>query len=74
MSLFRSNHRELHCEKSVRIRIYSGTYFPVFGLNTERFFVLHVVGPRGPIMHFKTIKLFFFGTRKMLDAGKYGPE
>ena len=26
----------LHCLKSVRIRSYSGPYFPVFGLNTER--------------------------------------
>ena len=25
-----------HCMKSVRIRNYSGLYFPVFGLNTER--------------------------------------
>ena len=26
-----------HCEKSVRIRSYSGPYFPAFGLNTERY-------------------------------------
>ena len=26
-----------HCLKSVRIRSYSGPYFPAFGLNTERF-------------------------------------
>ena len=26
-----------HCLKSVRIRSYSGSYFPAFGLNTERF-------------------------------------
>ena len=25
----------LHCVKSVRIRSYSGPYFPAFGLNTE---------------------------------------
>ena len=25
-----------HCAKSVRIRSFSGPYFPVFGLNTER--------------------------------------
>ena len=28
-----------HCVKSVRIRNYSGLYFPAFGLNTERYFV-----------------------------------
>ena len=27
----------MHCVKSVRIRSYSGPYFPVFGLNTERY-------------------------------------
>ena len=27
----------LHCVKSVRIRSYSGPYFPTFGLNTERY-------------------------------------
>ena len=26
-----------HCVKSVRIRSFSGLYFPAFGLNTERF-------------------------------------
>ena len=26
-----------HCVKSVRIRSYSGPYFPGFGLNTERY-------------------------------------
>ena len=26
-----------HCAKSVRIRSYSGPYFPAFGLNTERY-------------------------------------
>ena len=26
-----------HCVKSVQIRSYSGTYFPVFGLNTENY-------------------------------------
>ena len=26
-----------HCVKNVRIRSYSGPYFPVFGLNTERY-------------------------------------
>ena len=27
----------LHCVKSVPIRIFSGLYFPTFGLNTERY-------------------------------------
>ena len=26
-----------HCVKSIRIRSYSGSYFPAFGLNTERY-------------------------------------
>ena len=26
-----------HCMKSVRIRSFSGPYFPAFGLNTERY-------------------------------------
>ena len=28
--------RDFHCLKSARIRSFSGTYFPAFGLNTER--------------------------------------
>ena len=28
-----------HCVKSVRARSYHGLYFPVFGLNTERYSV-----------------------------------
>ena len=27
----------LHCVENVRIRSYSGPYFPAFGLNTERY-------------------------------------
>ena len=27
--------RQAHCLKSVRIRQFSGPYFPAFGLNTE---------------------------------------
>ena len=30
---------EKHCIKKVRIRSYSGPFFPVFGLNTERYIV-----------------------------------
>ena len=29
--------RYIHCVKSVRIRDYSGSHFPAFGLNTERY-------------------------------------
>ena len=32
--------RDFQCVKSVRIRSFSGTYFPVFGLNTERYYRL----------------------------------
>ena len=36
-------HKNRHCLKSVRIRSYSGTYFPAFWLNTERYKVsLHI--------------------------------
>ena len=28
---------EMHCVKSVHIRIFSGPYFPAFELNTERY-------------------------------------
>ena len=31
--------KKIHCVKSVRIRSYSDPYFPVFGLNTERYSV-----------------------------------
>ena len=31
--------RDMHCVKSVRIRIFIGPYFPAFGLNTERYSV-----------------------------------
>ena len=30
---------DYHCVKSVRIRSYSGPYFPTFGLNTDRYSV-----------------------------------
>ena len=37
-----------HCVKSVRIRSFSGPYFPVFGLNTERYEVpLHIQSKAG---------------------------
>ena len=34
-----SLYKNIHCVKSVRIRSYSGPYFPAFGLNTERYSV-----------------------------------
>ena len=37
---FKGNHMQPngdHCVESIRIRNYSGPYFPAFGLNTERF-------------------------------------
>ena len=36
-TLFSKNPCENHCVKSVRIGSYSGSYFPTFGLNTERY-------------------------------------
>ena len=30
---------KLHCVKIIRIRDFSGSYFPAFGLNTERYSV-----------------------------------
>ena len=35
--LLLKNNLATHCVKSVRIRSYSGPYFPASGLNTERF-------------------------------------
>ena len=37
--------KSIHCVKSVRIRSYSGPYFPAFGLNTERYSYLSVFSP-----------------------------
>ena len=34
-----------HCVKSVRIRCYSGTHFPAFGLNTGRYSVFLCIQP-----------------------------
>ena len=39
------NLNETHSVKSVRIRNYSGLYFPAFGLNTERYSYLSVFSP-----------------------------
>ena len=37
--------RPEHCVKSVRIRSFSGPYFPAFGLNTERYQVFLCIHP-----------------------------
>ena len=43
-----------HCVKSIRIWNYSGPYFPLFGLNTERYGVsLHIQSECGK-MRFRT--------------------
>ena len=36
----------IHCIKGVRIRNFSGLYFPIFGLNTERYGVAVFVSHR----------------------------
>ena len=50
-----------HCVKRVRIRSFSGPYFPAFGLNTDRYSDLSVVSPNtgkyGP-ENFRTRKFF----------------
>ena len=38
----------MHCVKSVRIRSYSGPYFPAFGLNAKKYGVfLHIQSEQG---------------------------
>ena len=36
LMISQANWDNLHCVKGVRIRIFSGPYFPAFGLNMER--------------------------------------
>ena len=46
---------KIHCVKSVRIRSYSGPYFPAFGVNTERYGVsLRIQSECGKIWTRKT--------------------
>ena len=48
--ILRKNTHPFHCLKSVRIRSYSGTHFPAFGLNSERYSVsLHIQSECGKI-------------------------
>ena len=51
----------MHCAKSVRIRSYSGSYFPVLGLNPERYGVSLRI-------HSKCGKI---GTRKTLNTDAF---
>ena len=46
-----------HCVKSIRIRGYSGTHFPAFGLNTERYSLFsRNAGKCGPgQLHIRTL-------------------
>ena len=37
--MFAKVHFDSHCAKSVQIRVFSGPYFPAFGLKTERYSV-----------------------------------
>ena len=41
--------RRKHCVKSVRIRSFSGPYFPAFGLSTERYVVYGIQSECGKI-------------------------
>ena len=51
----------IQCMKSVRIRSFSGTYFPAFGLNTERYFVsFRIQSKCGKIRTRKTPNTDFF--------------
>ena len=45
-----------HCVKGVRLHSFSGLYFPVFGLDTERYFVsLRIQSERGKMRTRKTL-------------------
>ena len=53
--LIRLEDEKEHCVKSVRIRSFSGPYFPAFGLNTERYGVsLRIQSECGKIRTKKT--------------------
>ena len=48
--------RGVHCVKGVRIRRFSGPYFPAFGLNTDRYGVsLRIQSECGKIRTIKTL-------------------
>ena len=49
------HNRQIHCVNGVRIRSFSGPYFPALGLNTERYRVcLHIQSECGKIRTKKT--------------------
>ena len=49
----KNNGQNLHCVKSVRIQSYSGPYFPVFVMNTERHFTsLHIQSEWGKMQSY----------------------
>ena len=55
-----------HCVKSVRIRSFSGPYFPAFGLSTERYSVsLHIQSECGKMPTRKTPKTDTFHAVEM---------
>ena len=67
-----------HCVKSVQIYgVFSGPYFPVFGLNTARYGVsLHILSECGKIQTRKNSVFGHFSYPSVFspNAGKYGPE
>ena len=56
----------IHCVKSVRIRSYSGPYFPAFGLNTERYGVKmrNKIISKTDTFHVVLLLFFFHSRRK----------
>ena len=61
---------ECHSLKSVRIRRFSGPSFPVFGLNTERYFVfLYIQSAYGKMWTIKTPNMdTFYGVCSVQDT------
>ena len=47
----RFDKQNVHCVKSVRIRSYSGSYFPALGLNVERYSVRTRITPNTDTFH-----------------------
>ena len=65
-------HGNIHCIKSVHIRSFSGSYFPAFRLNTERYFVsLRIQSKCGKIRTRKTPKRTLF-TKWIAELIIYG--
>ena len=69
--------RTCHCVKSIRIRSFSGPYFPAFGLNAERYSVsLRIYSECGEIRTRKTPNTDTFNAvcSFPIDVLYYGPE